>query len=209
MKINENILKEFQNSNSRILAVTKYLNADDTKNLVDFLDTNYPLITEWYWENRLEGLESKNISKEKAHFIWNIQTKQLKWILHYVDTIHSVDNIKHIKKLEELCSKMWTWVKIFLQINVDNTKEWWIFIEEIPELLEYISNLENVSLVWFSCIWKEEYTKEEKEKEFDLMLSLREKYLPNWLISAWTSVDYKIALEKGIDIIRIGTKLYE
>jgi len=46
MKINENILKEFQNSNSRILAVTKYLNADDTKNLVDFLDTNYPLITE-------------------------------------------------------------------------------------------------------------------------------------------------------------------
>lgn len=209
MRINEKLLKQFENSNSRILAVTKYLDSKDTLEVINYMEKNHELLIEWYWENRLEWLAWKNIPKDRAHFIGNLQTKQIKKILEYVDTIHSVDNIKQVKKMEDICSKMWTWVKIFLQINVDEDKDWWIKVEEIEEYLEYISTLENVSLIWFSCIWKEDFTREEKEREFDLMLTLREKYIPHWLISAGTSVDYEIALEKGIDIIRIGSKLYE
>lgn len=208
MYINKDLLKEFEDSNSRILVVTKYFDKEDTLELIEELD-KFPLLVEWYWENRLEGLEWKEIDRERIHFIWNLQTKQIKKILQYTDTIHSVDNIKQVKKIEDICSKMWIWAKIFIQVNVDETKEWWIEPEQIPDFLEQISEFENVSLIGFSCIWRAEFTEEEKEREFDLMLSLREKYIPNWLISAGTSVDYKIALKKGIDIIRIGRKLFE
>ena len=40
------------------------------------------------------------------------------------------------------------------------------------------------------------------------LINLRNKYLQNWFVSAGTSRDYEIALEKGVDIIRVGTKLY-
>lgn len=209
MNINTEVLEKFRNTNSSILVVTKYLDANETFEVLEFMEENCLPIFEWLWENRLSSLEEKELPKEKVHFIGNLQTKEIKKILDYSSIIHSVDNRKHILKLEEICFKKNMWAKIFLQINVDENKDGGITPEKIPEFLELIWEMENVSLVWFSCIWKDKFTREEKEKEFDLMIELRNKYIPNWLISAWTSVDYEIAIEKGIDIIRVGTKLFE
>lgn len=208
MKLNKEILDKIKNSNSKLVLVTKYLDLDNTNEVINFMEQNYLEIIEWFWENRLESLINKNIDREKIHFIWNLQTKQIKEIIKYASVIHSVDDIKHLKKLEDICSKQWNWVQVFLQINVDKTKLWWIKPEQIPEFLDLIWEMENVSLIWFSAIWKSEFTREEKEAEFDLLIKLRNKYLQNWFISAWTSIDYEIALEKWIDIVRIWSKLY-
>ena len=58
-------------------------------------------------------------------------------------------------------------------------------------------------------MWAWTFTKPEKQQEFDLLKKLRDKYLPWKLISAWTSRDYKIALENNIEVIRIGSKILE
>ena len=208
MKINKKLLEEFRWTESRILAVTKYLEVNDTIDVMEQLEIEFPDVLEWIWENRIEVLKEKNIDREKLHFIWNIQSKQIKDIIKYCSVVHSIDDIKHIKKFEDICSKSWNWIQIFLQINVDETKPGWVEVEEIPKFLDLIGELENVSLIWFSCIWKSECSKEEKETEFDLLINLRNKYLQNWFVSAGTSRDYEIALEKGVDIIRVGTKLY-
>jgi len=208
MKINKELLEQFKKSESKLLAVTKYLEKDDTIKIINELEENYSDIIYWYWENRVESLKEKELDREKAHFIWNIQTKQIKTIIKYCSTIHSIDSIKHLRKIEEICEKSWNWVKIFLQINIDSTKEWWITPEQIPEFLNEIAESENISLVWFSAIWKAEFTREEKEAEFQLLKELKNKYIQNWLISAWTSKDYEIAIEKEISVIRIWTKLY-
>jgi len=209
MKINTKILEEIRNSDSKILAVTKYLNREDTLDVIEQLETEYPDILEWIWENRVESLVEKNLDREKVHFIWNIQSKQIKDIIKYCSVVHSLDDIKHIRKFEDICAKSWNWIQIFLQINVDDKKSWWIDVVEIPKYLELIWDMENVSLIWFSAIWKSEFTRQEKEAEFDLLKSLRNKYLPNGFVSAGTSLDYEIALEKWVDIVRIGAKLYE
>lgn len=208
MELNKELLEQFRKSKSKLLAVTKYLNKDDTIKIVEELEKNYSDIIEWYWENRLESLTEKNLDREKTHFIWNIQTKQINLIVKYCSTIHSIDNIKHLRIFEEVCEKSGNWVKIFLQINVDKTKESWINPEQIPEFLNEIAESENISLIWFSAIWKSEFTREEKDVEFKLLKDLKNKYIQNWVISAWTSIDYEIALENEIDIIRIGRKLY-
>ena len=51
-------------------------------------------------------------------------------------------------------------------------------------------------------IWEEE-----KREEFRKLVSLRKTYIPKWSISAWTSRDYDIALEEGIDVVRVGSKI--
>ncbi len=208
MNFNTEILDEIKASNSKLVFVTKYHDKEVTEEIVSYMIENYPEIIEWFWENRLEALKEKNLDREMTHFIWNIQTKQIKEIIKYAWVIHSVDDIKHLKKLEDICTKSWNWVQVFLQINVDETKPWGIKVEQIPEFLDLIWDMENVSLIWFSAIWKSDFTIEEKNKEFDLLISLRNKYLPNWFISAGTSLDYKIALEKGVDFVRIWSSLY-
>ena len=208
MKINTQILEKIKESDSRILVVTKYLNKVDTLETISFMEENYIEILEWFWENRIEWMYEKELDREITHFIWNIQTKQIKDIVKLASIIHSVDDVKQILKMEEICSKADLWVQIFLQINVDETKPGGIKQEKIPEFLKLIWEMENVSLIWFSAIWKSEFTREEKEAEFDLLLSLRNKYLQNWFVSAGTSLDYEIALEKGIDIVRIWSALY-
>ncbi len=209
MKINKKLLEKFKATDSKILVVTKYHDTKDTLEIIDEIESNYPDILEWFWENRLEKLVEKDLPREKVHFIWNIQLKQIKNIVKYASTIHSLDDMKHLKKIEDICGKQWNWIEVYLQINVDDTKPWGVKVEKIPEFLDVIWEMENVSLVWFSAIWKAEFSLKEKEAEFDLLIDLRNKYLQNWFVSAWTSRDYEIALEKGIDVIRIGTKLYE
>ncbi len=208
MKINKELLEQFRKSESKLLAVTKYLEKDDTLDVISKLEEEYLDILEWIWENRIEILKEKELDREKVHFIWNIQSKQIKDIIKYASVVHSLDDIKHLRKFEDICSKQWNWIQVFLQINIDSSKPGWINENDLPKFLDIIWEMENVSLIWFSAIWKSECTKEEKEAEFDLLLNLRNKYLQNWFVSAGTSRDYEIALENGVDIIRIGTKLY-
>jgi len=207
LKLNKKLIEEFKNSESKLLAVTKYWNLEETNELIYQFWEEGSKILIGLWENRVNSLKEKNMEREATHFIGNIQTKEIKYITQYCGTIHSLDNIKQIRKIEEICSKQNTWVKVFLQINLDSTKEWWIQIEEIPKFLEELAELENISLIWFSAIWKAEFTEEEKREEFRLLKSLRSKYLQKWIISAGTSRDYKIAIEEGIEIIRVGKAL--
>jgi len=209
MKINKQLFEDIKNSDSKILAVTKYWDLEKIKEFFDGLDKQYFDLIIGLWENRVNSLKEKNLDREQTHFIWNVQTKEIKHIIKYCDTIHSIDNEKHIKKIEDICEKSDTWMKIFLQIKLDESKPWWIEILEIPKFLELIDNCENVSLVWFSAIWKAEFTEEEKIEEFKILKELRNKYIPNWLVSAWTSRDYKIAINQDIDIIRIWRGLVE
>jgi len=124
MKINKNLITQFQNSNSKLLAVTKYWNLDEIKEFIwEFSDEDLEIL-EWFWENRVSSLKEKNLDREQTHFIGNIQTKEIKYIVSHCATIHSVDNVKQIKKINEICEKQWNWVKIFIQINLDSSKDW-------------------------------------------------------------------------------------
>ena len=208
MKLNKILLDQFKNTDSKILAVTKYFDKDTTANILNELENEYADIFVWVWENRLQVLREKNIDREKAHFIWNLQTKELKHVIDFASTIHSLDSLKKAKKLNELCELKNTWVKVFIQINLDESKPWGIKPIEFGNFLIALDDFENLWVMWISWMWKNEFTLEEKEKEFDLLLELRNKYIQKWLISAGTSVDYEIAIKKRIDIIRVWNKLF-
>ena len=207
MKLNKKLIQEFKNSDSKLLAVTKYWDLEETNELISQFSKEDAEVLIGLWENRVSSLKEKDMEREAIHFIGNIQTKEIKYILQHCGTIHSLDNIKQIRKMESICEKQWNWIKVFLQINLDSTKEWWIQIEEIPKFMEAIDETENISLIWFSAIWKAEFSEEEKREEFQLLKQLRSKYLQNWIISAGTSRDYKIAIEEGIEVIRVGKTL--
>ena len=135
MKINKQIIEKFRKTESKILAVIKYFDPEITKKLLSDIDKNYSDIIIWVWENRLESLKEKNLPREATHFIWNLQTKQLKHIIDHCDTIHSLDSMKHARKLNDLCESKNTWIKVFIQINLDETKPGGIRWEDLWKFL--------------------------------------------------------------------------
>jgi uncharacterized pyridoxal phosphate-containing UPF0001 family protein len=185
--------------------VTKYWNADETQEIVSQFDEVDILIG--LWENRVSSLKEKGLDREATHFIGNIQTKEIKFITQYCSTIHSLCKKKQLRKMDAICQKQWNWIKVFVQIQLDQEKSSGITPEEIPEFMEAIDECENISLIGFSGIWKSECSVQERRAEFRLLKELRSKYLQNGFVSAGTSRDYEIAIEEEIDIIRVGTKL--
>jgi hypothetical protein len=147
------------------------------------------------------------LQRELTHFIWNIQSKKIDQIIEHCSTIHSLSTLKHAQIIDKISKDKSLITKVFLQVKLDNEKDSWIEILEFSTILEQIQRLENIEILWISGIWAWVFTTLEKEKEFETLINLRDKYLPWKLISAWTSRDYEIALKYGIEVIRIGSKI--
>lgn len=207
MKINKQLLEDFSKSESKLLAITKYWDLEETNDIISQISDEEFSGLIWLWENRITSLKEKNLEREATHFIWNIQSKEIKIITEYCSTIHSLDNLKQIRKINDICEKQWNWVKVFIQINLDEQKDWGILEDKIPEFMALIDETENISLIGFSGIGKAECSDEERREEFKKLKAIRSKYLQNGIISAGTSRDYKIALEEEIEVIRIGKGL--
>ncbi len=207
MKLNKKLLADFKGSESKLLAVTKYWNLEETNDIISQFWEEESEVLIWLWENRVHSLKDKNLEREATHFIGNIQTKEIKFITKYCSTIHSLDNIKQIRKIDSICEKQWNWVKVFIQVNVDEQKQGGIKEEEIEKFIAAIDETTNVSLIGFSIIWKTDCSEAERREEFNYIKNIRNKYLQKWLVSAWTSRDYKIAIEEWVDVVRVGKAL--
>jgi len=163
----------------------------------------------WIWENRIEKIIEKWILRENMHFIWQIQSNKIDKIVTFCSTIHSLESIKHADLIDKISKEKNLQTRVFLQIKLDNEKDSWIEINNFPIILEQIQQLKNIEILWISGMWAWVFTIEEKEKEFETLINLRDKYLPWKLISAWTSRDYKIALKHDIDVIRIWSLIVD
>ena len=146
---------------------------------------------------------AKNIPREKCHFIGNIQSRDITKIAEKCSVVHSLCKISHAQKF----SHQPKIPLFFIQINVSNEPQKGglsptdldIFLSEIPQ---------NLSIIGLSAIGSSSASREQKEQEFQMLLDLKNKYNSDWKISAGTSVDYETALEKNIDLVRIGKKLF-
>jgi uncharacterized pyridoxal phosphate-containing UPF0001 family protein len=63
----------------------------------------------------------------------------------------------------------------------------------------------NLKIIWISGMWSADVHQQQKRDECKKLISLRDTYIPDWLISAGTSRDYEIALEEWIDVVRVGS----
>ena len=207
MNINTLLIKEFQWTSSQIIAVTKYFDADLTKQYIQKFQS-YRESVVWFWENRIAQIIEKKLPRDDVHFIWNIQSKDIKKIIEYCSYIHSVWNKKHLLKIVEHTKNQKKKVKIFLQVQLDQEKDIWFCESEIAEVLSEKLENEYTEIIGISGMWMAEFTRAQKVDEFQYLRDIRTRCMPEWKISAGTSRDYDIASEMNIEIIRIWKKLF-
>lgn len=198
------VLDKVAKAGKEIIVVTKYLDALTAKAVWPQIRTLPAVIG--VGENRTASLESKNFPREMVHFIGRLQSRQLPDIVRQCATIHSLASLKHARILNEKTTEP---VKIYIQVNVakDPSKEG-IPPEDLSSFLKDLKPFSNLEIAGLSSMGWGEFELEEKQQEFQTLIALRDQYLPGGKTSAGTSRDYEIALEQGIDIVRVGSACF-
>lgn len=160
--------------------------------------------------------ESESYKNIKWHFIGNLQSNKVKYIVEFVELVHSINRLSVAQELDRRAKQCGRVIPVLLEINIagEESKEGYKLEELINEIEKYKS-FENIKVkglmtmapnVEDESIVRDTFRKLRETKDL-----LNEKYFGGGLteLSMGMSGDYKIALEEGATIIRIGTKLFK
>jgi len=211
--------KEFESyckerkSSAKLLAVSK------TKPLADI----YSLLEEGqtlFGENYAQELRDKNYDNNtnhgknlEWHYIGQIQKNKIKYIVGTSALIHTVDSYEKARLIDNLSKKNNFKQKILLQINIsDDPKKGGTRLDQTQNLVEKIKTLENVSLGGLMTITEFSENPEESRKYYKelkkLSLDLNSYFSHPPHLSMGMSNDYKIAIDEGATIVRIGSRIF-
>ena len=202
MQIVPEVLKKVELAGAQLVAVTKYFSPEETEKLVHEL-IDCPSVF-GFGENRSAVLSQKNIPREKLHFIGNIQSHMIPLIAEHCSVVHSLCSVKHAA----LFAKQKNIPEFFIEVHISHeSQKSGIAPEQLEQFLQDIAPF-NLSLLGISAMGAGDFCEDEKRNEFRKLILLRDTYLPGKKISAGTSRDFEIALQEGIEVVRIGQALF-
>jgi len=163
---------------------------------------------------QLAALNKLILKDFRRHFIGHIQTNKVKKIiLERPSLIQSVDSYKIAKKLNEACEELHLQQDILLQIKTDEDKEHGFNPDELREVIFKVeAELKNLNLKGIMTIPPsgDKTNLSEVFKETKILFDQSERYLGRKLdyLSMGMSEDYKIAVENGSNMVRIGRAIF-
>lgn len=202
-------------STVKLVAVSKF-------NPVDAIQEAYNAGQRIFGESRPQELVQK-VSQlpddVQWHFIGHLQTNKLKMVLPYVSLVHSVDSERLLIEIEKYAVKNGLKVKCLLEMFVAQEESKQGFSrEELMFLLDKLEQnpLQGVEICGLMGMASFVEDREQIRREFEELRStfseIREKYIsahPNFNeLSMGMSGDYKIAIECGSTMVRIGTTIF-
>lgn len=153
------------------------------------------------------------------HLIGHLQTNKVKYIAPFVSMIHSVDSFKLLQEIDKQGEKNNRVIPCLLQFHIaqEETK-FGLSFEEAEEILqsrEFVE-MDHVSIVGLmgmaSFVEDEEQIRDEfrnLHNYFAILKSNYFKYNPDFkVLSMGMSGDYKLAIEEGSTMIRVGSSLF-
>ncbi len=164
-----------------------------------------------FGENKVqEAVEKWSKVKEKnknlkLHFVGNLQTNKVKFVIPLFDYIHSLDNLKLAEKISKQQIKIDIKPKIFVQVNIGNEPQKnGISVKELDKFINICLNDLGLNIIGLMCLPPND---DKTENYFIKMRELNKKFAFEEL-SMGMSNDYKLAVKNGSTFLRIGTKIF-
>jgi pyridoxal phosphate enzyme (YggS family) len=218
MSIADNI-KSLKNEtdtlNVSLIAVSKTKSAEEIKEA-------YAAGQRLFGENMVQELVDKYelLPKDiKWHLIGHLQTNKVKYVAPFVSMIQSVDSLKLLMEIDKYAQKNNRNIDCLLQIHIaDEETKFGLDFDETIELLrsEEYTNLSHVRIRGLMGIaTNTDNEKQIKEEFYELKTffdGLKQSYFrqdPSFnVLSMGMSSDYKIAIEQGSTMVRLGSTIF-
>lgn len=165
-------------------------------------------------ENRVQEYISKKDFYEKSadvHFIGNLQTNKVKYIIDSVSMIQSVDSLKLALEIDRQAKKHNRTMDILLEVNIgDEASKGGFSEDELDDNILEIAKLENVRICGLMTIPPPNCEKFLYKMQ-KLFIDKRAKKYDNVsmdILSMGMSGDYANAVKYGSNIVRLGTAIF-
>ena len=211
MAVNEEIYQQINEqlrlSDITLVAVSK------TKPIEDILAL-YNLGHRDFGENYVQELVEKaeRLPKDiRWHFIGHLQTNKVRSIAPFIYLIHGVDSVKLLKEIAKQAEKGGRVIDCLLQVHIaqEETKFGFDETELLNVDLKQFPNLKIKGLMGIASLTDDI---NRIRIEFKFLKTLFEKLKTQnpelSILSMGMSADYKIAIEEGSNIVRIGSLLF-
>ncbi len=172
-----------------------------------------------FGENKVQELIQKIEQVEEPiqwHLIGHLQTNKVKYVVGKVALIHSVDSLKLLEEIQKQSLKKEVVTRILLEVNVaQEESKSGIKLEETMNYIQFISRLTHVRCEGLMTVAPYVDDPEDNRPVFkqlyDLSVDIQKQKFDNInmrILSMGMSNDYKVAIEEGATMVRIGTALF-
>ena len=172
-----------------------------------------------YGENKVQELDQKYDLLPKNinwHMIGHLQRNKVKYLVGKAKMIHSVDSLRLANQIEKEYAKKDMTADILIEVNMAGEEsKFGIKPEETEQLIREISKLEHVKVCGLMTIAPYTLNPEDNRIYFkklrELSVDIDSKNIDNVTMSELSmgmSGDYKVAIEEGSTMIRVGTKIF-
>lgn len=200
----------------KFIAVTKYVTPEIMNEIIKcnvriFGENKAQVIKEKY-----ENYTNEGINDIEWHFIGNLQKNKVKYIASFVKLIHSINKLSLAEEIDKRAFQNNRVIDVLLEINIagEESKEGYdldVLYRDLPELMK-LKNINIIGLMTMAPFSDDhELIRSVFRKLREIKDELNLKYFNGSLteLSMGMTNDYKIALEEGATIIRVGRKIYE
>jgi pyridoxal phosphate enzyme (YggS family) len=174
-----------------------------------------------FGENKIQEMAQKFDEMPKDiqwHMIGHLQSNKVKYMAHFVDLIHGVDSFKTLIEINKQALKKNRIINCLLQLKIakEETKFGMSF-NDVEQLLnsEEFQSLKNINILGFMGMAT--FTDDEKivraefktlKKYFETSKKYNTLNFDPTVLSMGMSDDYKIAIEEGSTMIRVGSAIF-
>ena len=173
-------------------------------------------------ENRVQALLERVEALPQDiewHLIGHLQSNKVKYIAPFIAMIHSVDSLELLKEINKQAAKHHRVIRCLVQLHVaQEESKFGLAISELPNFFEGWKSGEFAHVQLVGLMAMASLTEDESQisKEFALVQQsfneVKQTYFPSDdhfnEISIGMSSDYKIAIEHGSTMVRIGSAVF-
>lgn len=174
-----------------------------------------------FGENKVQELVNKQAELPKNirwHMIGHLQSNKVKYIAPFIHMIHGVESFKLLKEINKQGKKHNRVIKCLLQFHIaQETTKFGLSYQDAIAILEdkLYPELQNISIC--GVMGMATFSNDESLvlKEFDSLKEIFTKLVAHSsitndfkIISMGMSNDYELAIQKGSNMVRIGSKIF-
>jgi pyridoxal phosphate enzyme (YggS family) len=204
----KNLLEELDNK-ATLVAVSKI-------QPVLAIQALYDLGQRDFGENYVQELVDKaeKLPKDiRWHFIGHLQSNKAKYIAPFVHLIHGVDSFNLLKEINKQAAKNNRMIDCLLQVHIAQEETKFGFgLHELENQLNELHELKNVSvkgLMGMASFSDDEQKVRSEFMQLKLLFDKSKIINPtSKILSMGMSADYKMAMEEGSNMVRIGSLLF-
>ena len=174
-----------------------------------------------FGENRVQEMTEKQPLLPKDiqwHLIGHLQTNKVKYIAPFVTLIHGVDSLRLLKEIDRQAKRNNRVINCLLQMFIaEEETKFGLNEQELEEIInsEEFKTFENIKVIGLMGMATYTEFDEQIKKEFTHLKAIFDKHkthiTPNFeltTLSMGMSGDYKIALECGSTMLRVGSNIF-